>query len=72
MIKPVQGFDDSNALSSVCTFCARFKSVEKRTCQAFPKEIPDIIWHGENTHQFPVDGDHGLQFVSLILPKVKV
>jgi hypothetical protein len=40
-------------------------SVNKKNgnvCKAFPKGIPDKIWSGENNHEKPFKGDHGIQF----------
>jgi hypothetical protein len=52
------------AISPVCVFCRRLRVDEGRTCDAFPKRdsIPLAIWLGENDHQEPVSGDHGIQF----------
>ena len=50
--------------SPVCTFCRHWRIREGRTCAAFPEPnaIPLAIWRGENTHQAPFPGDHGIQF----------
>ena len=48
--------------SSVCTFCSRLHEDEERACDAFPEEIPEAIWEGENGHTGPYPGDHGLRF----------
>jgi hypothetical protein len=50
--------------SPVCTYCRHWRIREGRTCAAFPERdsIPMKIWLGENDHQAPVPGDHGIQF----------
>jgi hypothetical protein len=47
-------------LSPVCTFCRH--EVSFRKCAAFPDAIPLPIWRGEDTHERPYPGDHGIQF----------
>jgi len=34
----------------------------KRICRAFPKGIPDPIYHSEVKHDKPYPGDNGIQF----------
>lgn len=41
-----------------CKTCGRYRGV--RVCEAFPDEIPEAIWAGENTHIHPYPGDGGL------------
>jgi hypothetical protein len=53
------------AFSEVCTICRHLRPMrEGRTCDAFPvrDSIPMVIWLGENDHQTPFPGDHGVQF----------
>lgn len=52
--------------SPVCTFCKNFNrddhiSAGKRSCTAFA-DIPVKIWNGEDDHQKPFAGDHGIRF----------
>lgn len=47
-----------------CAFCKHFDAAvrDKNVCEAFPDGIPDEIAYGENTHQEPYPGDHGIQY----------
>ncbi len=54
--------DDTPMVSPVCDFCKH--ETGHRTCAAFPDQIPDEIWNGENKHAKPYQGDHGIQFES--------
>lgn len=44
----------------VCFSCLHFQG--ERKCDAFPDEIPDEIWFGDNDHTQPVEGDHEIRF----------
>lgn len=50
--------------SEICTNCKHFDlstdTGKTRRCDAFPKGIPNEIWLGENDHQKPYPGDHGI------------
>ena len=52
----------------VCVGCAHFNIEETSedgiglTCAAFPNGIPDEILFGDNDHQDPFPGDHGIQY----------
>ncbi len=46
----------------VCFDCKYFQNIKSRTCDAFPKGIPDDIWSGEVRHDKVYPGDHGIQF----------
>ncbi len=35
---------------------------KKEVCRAFPKGIPDDIFHINKFHETPITGDRGLQF----------
>jgi len=50
-----------------CILCAHWHSMS-RQCTAFPDEIPDEIWSGDNPHTEPFDGDNGITFEKLPLP----
>jgi len=54
--------------SPVCAFCRHRTGF--RTCEAFDDQIPLDIWVGQNSHQRPYPGDHGIQFESV--PGAKV
>lgn len=56
--------------SEVCSRCKHWRSEDGehgRTCAAFPQadSIPLPIWRGENDHQQPYPGDHGIQFEAI-------
>jgi len=38
------------------------ESKEFCACEAFPDGIPDDIAYGDNLHEKPVEGDHGIQY----------
>lgn len=47
-----------------CLFCAHYHleaSDDEDDCDAF-NEIPDSIFIGGLTHQYPYQGDHGIRF----------
>lgn len=48
--------------SNSCSSCQRYNT-EEIICDAFPEGIPDAIIYGENLHDKPVSGDHGLQYL---------
>ncbi len=45
-----------------CKNCAHYRG--NQTCQAFPTEIPIILWSGENPHDEPYPGDQGYRYES--------
>jgi len=47
---------DEEVFSEVCSRCAHRVSTRERTCIAFPKGIPDVIWQGANKHTLPLPG----------------
>lgn len=56
-----------------CGACARYRSpfspentsgLEGPFCAAFPTGIPDRIFNNEVDHRQPIEGDHGLQWIS--------
>lgn len=53
--------------SDVCADCRHLQSVAKRTCVAFPKGIPDVIWLAERRHDTPYPGDNGILFEHRLL-----
>ena len=48
----------------VCLACLHFwdDSYDPMKCDAFPKEIPDIVILGGDKHTEKLPGDHGLQY----------
>jgi hypothetical protein len=55
--------DDRPIVSPVCILCKHWHIDDpKKTCDAFPDNIPDEIWMGENNHRKPFPGDRGIQF----------
>ena len=55
--------------SDICTSCKNYNKNSTNaendiigTCKAFPKEIPEEIWTGENNHTKSYKGDNGIQF----------
>jgi hypothetical protein len=71
------GIDDSEfdeiIYSPVCSLCKHFnwktkikcedmKLLREHKCDAFPDDIPEEIWRGDNDHKKPYSGDHGIQF----------
>lgn len=48
--------------SPVCKFCRRLYDCGARTCEAFPRGIPDDIWDGVHDHRSAYPGDHGILF----------
>lgn len=53
---------------SQCGACTRWRpgllNDGVQTCSAFPDRIPDEIWANEIDHRQPVEGDHGLRWLS--------
>lgn len=59
-------------LSKVCTHCQHLRENGiDRKCDAFPDGIPMAIWMGENNHQQPYPGDHGIQFEPVDTPYLR-
>lgn len=58
-------FDDRafnrRLIPPVCVRCKRYK-IGTEACDAFPKQIPDPIWNGENDHTGAYPGDQGIRF----------
>jgi excisionase family DNA binding protein len=46
----------------VCYDCKYFQDVKSRTCDVFPKGIPDAIWLGTIRHDKLYPGDQGIHF----------
>jgi hypothetical protein len=48
----------------ICLWCDRFRNegLGSRSCDAFPGQIPDVIWKGKVDHTKAVAGDHGLRY----------
>ncbi len=38
---------------------------KKEVCRAFPDGIPDDVYWGKVSHDMPIDGDHGIQYVPI-------
>ena len=51
--------------SPTCFSCLHWHLNEERTCNAFPRGIPEVIWVGENDHKAPFIGDRGIRFEEL-------
>lgn len=64
-IGPDNDQDEVMRYSSVCTFCIHLLSGPEQKCRAFPDGIPKEIWSGQNKHNKPFPGDHGIQFERL-------
>lgn len=41
-------------INSTCINCVNYEGI--RTCKAFDKEIPNIIWNGDDDHNTPIKG----------------
>ena len=55
-----------NMISRTCIFCRHENLGRLKTCAAFPDEVPDEIWYGQNNHKKPYPGDHGIQFEKFV------
>lgn len=44
-----------------CRACVRYRS-KTTSCKAFPDRIPIEVAGGQESHIYPLDGDHGTQF----------
>jgi len=54
---------------SQCGVCARYRSflttgLDGPSCSAFPAGIPTAIFDNDLDHRQPVEGDHGLRWLS--------
>lgn len=58
-------------IGRVCVYCCHHRKF--RSCDAYPEEagIPVPIWLGENNHQEPYLGDHGIQFEPVDTPYLR-
>jgi hypothetical protein len=43
-----------------CMECQHYRGTRK--CDAFPQQIPDVIWLEGDPHTKPVQGDHDIRF----------
>lgn len=53
-----------------CITCKHFDDTALHTqdvwkCAAFPDGIPEVILSGDNQHEDPVTGDHGIRYESV-------
>lgn len=46
--------------SAQCLYCKHYKM--QKTCEAFPKEIPQEIFDGSFDHSNPYEGDNDIRF----------
>ena len=51
-----KGLDYNFPYSPLCNRCTQLLDAENRTCNAFPKGIPDVVWKGEWSHNEPFPG----------------
>jgi hypothetical protein len=58
----IDGEVDLPIFSPICSKCRHVNMRYRLKCTAFPDGIPAEIWKGDNPHQTPVDGDHGIRF----------
>lgn len=51
----------------LCDFCVHRRTV--KTCDAFPKGIPESILNGSVQHNKPYPGDNGIQYKKAETPE---
>jgi len=49
-------------LKTPCYRCKHFLGAKAGRCNAFPGQIPGLIWSGKSQHTEPLPGDRGIQF----------
>lgn len=48
--------------SSQCAACANLSSMSRQTCLAYPRGIPQALYHNQVKHDRHYRGDQGIQF----------